>query len=80
MSEEEALLRSKHIFQDCCRNTGHFLCGVESVKRFVSVHVHCIVINLKRNCKMSTLPPLEKFLQTPVQILSESYTKTWQGL
>ena len=27
---------------------GHFLCGVERVKRFVNVHLHCIVSNLKR--------------------------------
>ena len=40
MSEKEALLPTKRIFGDCCRNTGHFLCGVERIKRFVNVHVH----------------------------------------
>jgi len=35
----------------------HFLCGVERVKRFVNVHLHCIVSNLKMISKMSTLPP-----------------------
>jgi len=31
--------------------------GVERVKRFVNVNLHCIVSNLKRISKMSTLPP-----------------------
>ena len=34
------------------------LCGVE--KRFINVHLHCIVSNLKRISKMSTLPLPEK--------------------
>jgi len=33
LSEKEALLPTKRIFWDCCRNTGHFLRGVERVKR-----------------------------------------------
>jgi len=28
---------------------GNFLCGVERVKRFVEVHLHCIVRNLKKD-------------------------------
>jgi len=36
---------------------GHFLCGVETVKRFVNEHLHCNVSNLKKICEMSTLPP-----------------------
>ena len=36
---------------------GHFLCGVERVKRLVKVHLHCIVSNLKIISKMSRLPP-----------------------
>jgi len=63
-SEKEPFLPTKRRFRDCCRRMGHF-CGVERVKRFVNVHLHCIVSNLKRISKMST-PPLEKFLRTPV--------------
>ena len=66
MSEKEALLPTNRIFGDCCRNTGHFLCGVERIKRFVNVHVHCVVSNLKRISKMSTLHPLEKILLKPM--------------
>jgi len=47
---------------------GHFLCGVERLKRFVNVHLHCIVSNLKRISKISTLSSVEKFLRTPVLI------------
>jgi len=35
---------------------GHFLCGVERVKCYVNVHLHCMVSNLKITNKMSTLP------------------------
>jgi len=35
----------------------NFRCGVERVKRFVNVDLHCIVTNLKTISKMSTLPP-----------------------
>jgi len=46
---------------------GHFLCGVETVKRFVNVHLQCNVSNLKNISNMMTLPPpLEKFLLTPM--------------
>ena len=31
--------------------------GVERVKRFLNVYLHCIVSNLKRISKISTLPP-----------------------
>ena len=27
----------------CCHNKGHFLCGVERIKRLVNIHLHCIV-------------------------------------
>jgi len=27
---------------------GNFLCGVERAKRFVKIHLHCIVRNLKK--------------------------------
>jgi len=36
---------------------GHFLCGVEMVKRFVKVHLHCIVSNLKIITKCRRCPP-----------------------
>jgi len=39
--------------------------GVKTVKRFVNVHLHCTVSDLKRISKISMLPPLEKFLRTP---------------
>ena len=33
-------------FCDCCRSMRDFLCGVERVKRFVNIHLHCIDSNL----------------------------------
>ena len=36
---------------------GDFLCGVERLKRFLNVHLHRIVSNLKRISNISTLPP-----------------------
>jgi len=45
---------------------GHFLRGVETVKRFVNIHLHCNVSNLKQISKMSTFHPLEKFLLKPM--------------
>jgi len=44
----------------------HYLCGVERVKRFVNVHLHCIVSNLQKIGKMWKLPPVENFLRTPM--------------
>jgi len=41
----------------------------ERVKRFVNVHLHCIVSNLKRISKISTLPPLEISMRTPMDAL-----------
>jgi len=43
---------------------------LERVKRFVNVHLHCIVSNLKRISKISTLSSLEKFLRTPMDALT----------
>ena len=40
--------------------------GVKTVKRFVNVHLHCTVSDLKRISKISMLPTLEKFLRTPM--------------
>jgi len=42
---------------------------VETVMRFVNVHLHCIVSNLTRISKMLTLLPLKKFLQTPMNLI-----------
>ena len=35
---------------DCYRNMGHFLCSVERIKRFINVHLHCIVSNVPSEC------------------------------
>jgi len=35
--------------------------GVERIRRFVNIHLHCIVSNLKRVSKFSTLPPWKNF-------------------
>jgi len=45
-------------FKKCgaCAFMGNFLCVVERVKRFVKVHLHCIVRNLKNDSEMPTLP------------------------
>jgi len=43
--------------------------GVEWVKRFVNVYLHCIASNLKRIYKISTLPPMEKFVRAPMVAL-----------
>jgi len=41
--------------------------GVETVKCFVNVHLHCNVSKLKKVSKFSTLPPpLERFLSTTI--------------
>jgi len=51
---------------------GNFLCGVEVVKRFVNVNLHCNVSNLKKIRKISTFPLLEKFLRTSIATLTFS--------
>ena len=55
------LLLTKGIFCGCYRKVEHLLCGLERVLRFVNVHLHCIVSNLKMISKMPTLPPWKKF-------------------
>jgi len=45
---------------------GHFLCGVETLKRFVKIYLHCNVSNLKNISKMSTLSPPGKSLRRPL--------------
>ena len=44
----------------------NFLCGVERVKPFVKVHLHCIVRNLKNDKRNVNVAHLEKFLRTPM--------------
>jgi len=36
----------RNVFCDCYRNMGHFICSVERIKRFLNVHLHCIVSNV----------------------------------
>ena len=39
------------------RSRGHFRYGVERAKLFVNVHLHCILSNMERMSKISSLPP-----------------------
>jgi len=41
-----AIAANEAFFCDCYRNMGHFLCSVERMKRFVNVHLYCIVSNV----------------------------------
>jgi len=36
---------------------GHFLCSVERIKRFVNVHLHCIVNNVLSKGRKYSGPP-----------------------
>jgi len=57
---------TKRDFCDCCRNTGYFRYGVEKAKRFVNVHLHCIVSNMNSISKIpSLLPPWKNFCGRP---------------
>jgi len=47
--------------------------GVDRVKHFVNVQLHCIVSNLKRICNISTFPP-GKILRTPM-IINDGITR-----
>jgi len=47
----------RSVFSDCYRNTGHFLCSVERIKRFVNVHLHCPVSNILSKVRKYTGPP-----------------------
>ena len=47
-------------------NMGHYLWGVQRVKRFVNVHLHCTANNLKKISKMSMLHlPRKNFCRRP---------------
>ena len=48
VSEKQALLPTNRNFCECCLYKGHFLYSVERVKRFVIIHLHCIVAKCKR--------------------------------
>ena len=49
----------RSVFCDCYCNMGHFLCSVERIKRFVNVHLHCIVSNVpSKGCKYQGRPEL----------------------
>ena len=63
-----AIAANKEHFCDCCLIVGHFLCGVEMIKHFGNVHLHCIVSSLKTVRRISRLTFLEKFLWTPIPI------------
>jgi len=52
-------------FCDCCHCMGHFLCGVERVKCFVNIHLHCIYSNLKRVRKRLTMSSWKKLFRRP---------------
>jgi len=45
-------------------NMGHVRYSVKRLKRFVNVHLRCIVSNMERISKISSFPTLEKFLRT----------------
>jgi len=47
---------TKRDFCDCSRNMGYFLFREERIKRFMNVHLHCIVSNMNRISKMLRLP------------------------
>ena len=44
-------------FCDSYRNTENFLCSVERIKRFVNVHLHCIVSNIPSKVRKYSGPP-----------------------
>jgi len=47
----------RSVFCDCYRNMGHFLCNVERIKRFVNVHLYCIVSNVPYKVRKYSGPP-----------------------
>ena len=44
-------------FCDCYRNIGHFLCSVERIKRFLNLHLHCIVSSVPSKGRKYSWPP-----------------------
>ena len=47
----------RSVLCDCYRNMGHFLCSIERIKRFVNVHLHCIVCNVPSKVRKYSGPP-----------------------
>jgi len=47
----------RSLFCDCYRNTGYFLCSEERIKRFVNVHLYCIVGNVPSKVRKYAGPP-----------------------
>jgi len=47
-----------------CR-MGHVRYGAKSAKRFVNVHLHCIISNMERISKISSFPTQESFCGCP---------------
>jgi len=52
-----AIAANEAFFCECYRNMGHFVCGVESIKRFLNVHLHCIVSNVPNQVSKYSGPP-----------------------
>jgi len=48
---------------------GHFLCSVERIKRFVNVHLHCIVSNVSSKVRKYS-GSLELFTQSHSLVLA----------
>ena len=55
-------------FCDCYRNMGHFICSVERIKRFVNIHVHCIVSNVPSKGRKYSGP--RELLRSEISFLS----------
>ena len=47
----------RNVFYDCYRNMGHFLCSVERIKRFLNLHLYCIVSNVPYKVRKYSGPP-----------------------
>ena len=47
----------KPLHLDCYCNMGHFLCRVERIKRFLNIHLHCIVSNVPYMVHKYSGPP-----------------------
>ena len=52
-----AIAANEAFFCDCYRNMEHFLCSVERIKRFLNVHLHCIVSNVPYKMRKYSGPP-----------------------
>jgi len=47
----------RNVFCDCYRNMGHFICSVERIKRFMNLHLYCIVSNVPYKVRKYSGPP-----------------------